>query len=289
MEYDFRTTLMILSAIAIFAILLHGLWKIRKNKNPYKFKAPKESIHRSDEVDRNYDGSGFDQDGVSQPRVVNNDVESTQPTESQIEDYNSGVSINDSTDRQEPSFDTPIQGVSEQIAKPVYEAPVSSPKPVVLKKVEEPIVPKKVNIDPEVLVLSVLMPNNQLMSGAALLPTLLTLGMKYGEMNIFHRHEDNAGNGKVTFSLASMMNPGTFDLDNMENFTTQGISLFMSLPSPSDGFKVFEQMLSAAKELSQEFNAQLLDDKRNIMTKQTEQHYVGRIRDFERKYRIASS
>lgn len=70
--------------------------------------------------------------------------------------------------------------------------------------------------------LSVVMTEGNLMSGAALLPSLLTLGMKFGDMNIFHRHQDNAGNGKITFSLANMMNPGTFDLDNMENFASQG-------------------------------------------------------------------
>ncbi len=86
-----------------------------------------------------------------------------------------------------------------------------------------------------------------------------------------------------------MMNPGTFDLDTMESFSTQGVSLFMTLPNPGDAFKVFEQMLSAAKQLAQEFNGQLLDDKRSVMTKQTEQHYISKIREFDRKYRIAAS
>ena len=85
-----------------------------------------------------------------------------------------------------------------------------------------------------------------------------------------------------------MMNPGTFDLDAMESFATQGISLFMTLPNAGDPFEVFEQMLSAAKQLSQEFHGQLLDDKRSVMTKQTEQHYIGKIREFERKSRIAA-
>jgi cell division protein ZipA len=137
-------------------------------------------------------------------------------------------------------------------------------------------------------VLSVVMPEGQMMSGAALLPTLLTLGLRYGEMNIFHRHQDNAGNGQVTFSLANMMNPGTFDLDDIENFSTQGITLFMTLPNTGDAFEVFEKMLNAAKQLAVEFKAQLLDDKRCVMTKQTEQHYMGIIREFERKSCIGS-
>ena len=141
-------------------------------------------------------------------------------------------------------------------------------------------------LEPQVIILSVVMPANQQMLGAALLPSLLTLGLKYGEMNIFHRHEDNAGNGEVTFSLANMMKPGSFDLDTMETFATQGVSLFMTLPNAGDSFTVFEQMLNAAKQLAQEFNGQLLDDKRNVMTKQTEQHYVGKIREFDRRSRI---
>ena len=143
-------------------------------------------------------------------------------------------------------------------------------------------------IEQQVLVVSVVVPDGEMISGAALLPTLLTLGMRYGEMNIFHRHQDNAGNGKITFSLANMMNPGTFDLDDIENFVTQGVSLFMTLPNTGNAFEVFEQMLKAAKHLAVEFKAQLLDDKRSVMTKQTEQHYVSRIREFERKSRISS-
>ena len=158
-----------------------------------------------------------------------------------------------------------------------------------MSAVDSPKKEKKIEIDPEVIVVSVVMPENNSISGAALLPTLLTLGLRFGDMDIFHRHEDNAGNGKVTFSLANMMNPGTFDLDEIETFNTQGITLFMTLPNAGDPFEVFEFMMSAAKQLSMEFNAQLLDDKRSVMTKQTEQHYMGKIREFERRNRIASA
>ena len=61
----------------------------------------------------------------------------------------------------------------------------------------------------------------------------------------------------------------------------------MTLPNAGDPLNVFEQMLNAAKQLAQEFNAQVLDDKRNILTKQTEQHYVNTIREFDRISRIS--
>lgn len=146
---------------------------------------------------------------------------------------------------------------------------------------------KKIKIEQEVLALSVVMHDNQVISGAALLPSLLTLGMKFGEMNIFHRHQDNAGNGEITFSLANMVNPGTFDVDNMETFTTKGLTLFMTLPNADEPVQVFKYMLSAAKQIAKEFGGQVLDSKRSVMTKQTEQHYLSQIREFDRKSRLA--
>ncbi len=377
MEDNFRNTLIIISALVIAAIFIHGYWTIRKQKNPYKLKTKDEPVAPSS---RGFDGSGFDQDGVSKPKVVGanpsrddakshsleddeqfhsdepmpKDVQLAAFEEKQQEQgLNFGALLNDTEEVPEhlkqqalsevtryPESVTdedffPETGVNESLinqaskpelitSKPVYQQPVTQAKPEVLvnkpierkKNVRKPKIkrnqmeinfgdegikdmpnmsaaqevekPVAIEIEPQVIVLSVVMPDGETMSGAALLPTLLTLGMKYGEMNIFHRHQDNAGNGKVTFSLANMLNPGTFNLDDIENFTTQGITLFMTLPNAGDAFEVFEQMLNAAKQLAVEFKGQLLDDKRSVMTKQTEQHYMGIIREFERKRRIGS-
>jgi len=67
MEGDFRNTLIIISAVIIAVIFIHGFITIRRNKNPYKLKATNEKI---EPIERGFDGSGFDQDGVSKPRVV---------------------------------------------------------------------------------------------------------------------------------------------------------------------------------------------------------------------------
>lgn len=380
MEDSFRNTLIIISAIVIAAIFIHGYWTIRKQKNPYKLKTKDEPVVPES---RGFDGSGFDQDGVSKPKVVGNNPKHDEPTlkshlvedgdefrpnkpmpdavppaafEEKEQGLNFGALLNETEEvpehlKQQALSDAPDyaaennyeedffpesesqdavanepkqQQQNKPEPEPVYQQPVTHAKPKVAvekatarkKTVRKPAAKrnqmeinfgdeaiedmpsmsatddnateKAPEIEPQVIVLSVVMPEGQVMSGAALLPTLLTLGLRYGEMNIFHRHQDNAGNGQVTFSLANMMNPGTFNLDDIENFSTQGITLFMTLPNTGDAFEVFEQMLNAAKQLAVEFKGQLLDDKRSVMTKQTEQHYIGKIREFERKSRIGA-
>jgi cell division protein ZipA len=378
MEDNFRNVLIILSAIVITAIFIHGLWTLRKQKNPYKLKTSKD---KAEPITRDFDRKGFDQDGVGQVKVKTNvESDNTNLERAAVTEHfiTEGVQLPDDLSKSQIIIKNDVLGeLSGQAAKakkekldnsaiqnldssleddwfkeddntqftkdelgdaltpepssesvkkkpakpkapvhiePLYEQPVTQAKPArtpinkvsktpskaVLKRdqieidfdnqvAEEKITPVKNNtaLEPQVIILSVVMPANQQMFGAALLPSLLTLGLKYGEMNIFHRHEDNAGKGKVTFSLANIMNPGSFDLDSMETFATRGVSLFMTLPNAGDPFYVFEQMLNAAKQLAQEFNAQVLDDKRNVMTKQTEQHYLSKIREFDRKSRIA--
>ena len=135
----------------------------------------------------------------------------------------------------------------------------------------------------EVLIVHVAMPDGQTISGASLLPLLISLGFKFGEMDIFHRHEDSAGHGAVLFSLASMYNPGTFDIDNIEQISTKGLSMFMTLPCKGEALANFNMMHNAAKKISEEFGGHLLDSNRSALTVQTVRHYVEKIREFERQ------
>ncbi|MDT0594493.1 cell division protein ZipA [Glaciecola petra] len=135
----------------------------------------------------------------------------------------------------------------------------------------------------DVLVLNVRAENDKPISGAALLPMLLTLGFKFGEHDIFHRHVNTNGKGPVLFSLTNMFKPGVFDVDNMENFDTFGVSLFMMLPIDGDAQQVFNMMHNAARKISSEFGCRILDGNKVGLSKQSLQQYVERIREFERK------
>jgi cell division protein ZipA len=135
----------------------------------------------------------------------------------------------------------------------------------------------------DVLVLNIRAPEGREITGAALLPMLLTLGLKFGEQDIFHRHVNTNGKGPVLFSLANLFKPGVFDIDNIETFSTRGLSLFMMLPIEGEPQQVFNMMHNAARKLADEFSCQILDGSRGVLTKQGLQKYSERIREFERK------
>ncbi len=133
----------------------------------------------------------------------------------------------------------------------------------------------------EVLVLNVMAKEGRVFSGDDLLQILITSGLKFGDMNIFHKRLSKEHQGTVIFSVANMLNPGTFDLNNMDEFTTLGISFFLALPTPINNLDAFEQMLGVAQEIRDTLGGDLKDDHRNGMTGQTIEHYRQRIRDFE--------
>lgn len=133
----------------------------------------------------------------------------------------------------------------------------------------------------EVLVLNVAARDGRVFSGDDLLQVLITSGLKFGDMNIFHKRLSKEHQGTVIFSVANMLNPGTFDLNNMDEFTTLGISFFLALPTPINNLDAFEQMLDVAQEIRATLGGDLKDDHRNAMTGQTIEHYRQRIRDFE--------
>jgi len=163
----------------------------------------------------------------------------------------------------------------EEVAKDTSQKP-AAPKPAAPKA-------QAAEVAQEVLVLNVKAGDNNPIPGAALLPMLLTLGFKFGDQDIFHRHVSASGKGPVLFSLANMFKPGNFDIDNLENFTTLGISLFMILPIEGDPHQVFNMMHNAARKIADEFSAQVYDGRRALLTKQSLQQYVEKIREFERK------
>lgn len=139
------------------------------------------------------------------------------------------------------------------------------------------------DVDPEVFMLNVVARSPQGFRGEDILHILLACDLRFGDMNFFHRHEFEAGRGAIQFSVANMMQPGVFDIDNMAEFNTPGLVFFVTLPGPEDMMKAFDYMLETAQAVSRNLGGDVLDESRSVVTKQTLEHCRQQIRDLERR------
>jgi cell division protein ZipA len=113
-------------------------------------------------------------------------------------------------------------------------------------------------------------------------------GLEAGDMNIFHRYPPGkqAGEAPVVFSMASMVEPGIFPLDDMSDFSTPGLTLFARLPGPMDGLAVFADLLFTAERLASILRGELQDDTHSHLTKQTIEHLREEILEHRRQLQL---
>ena len=119
--------------------------------------------------------------------------------------------------------------------------------------------------------------------GTQLLKLVEACGLVHGEMDIFHRFEDGLRLGKTQFSMANMMEPGTFDLKEMNHLHTPGVVFFLGLPTAQDSMQAFDYMLETAQCLATNLGGEVLDEQRSVMRPQTIEHCRQQIREFERR------
>lgn len=120
---------------------------------------------------------------------------------------------------------------------------------------------------PAMFMMFLLAKENRQFAGYELLQTLLAAGLRFGEGQLFHRHQYTNGQGPVICSLAAATETGVFDLQNIGAFSVRGLCLFMEL-SQNTGIdeERFNIMLETAKQLSEGLDAHLLDFQRKPLT-----------------------
>lgn len=88
-------------------------------------------------------------------------------------------------------------------------------------------------------------------------------------MKIFHRHEHKNGIGKELFSVASMLEPGNFDLNKLPDARIPGVVLFFSTAKVSNPLETYHLMLDSAKKLTQYLGGELLDNNRQVLSSES--------------------
>ena len=139
---------------------------------------------------------------------------------------------------------------------------------------------EKPNTQPEeVLVIHLMANKGEKVAGQQLLDAVLSAGLRYGAMKIFHRHLSDDGSGPVLFSMANLVNPGTFDLNTMGDLEVPGVTLFMALDDIEDPVDALNIMIEAVDSIVGDLQLNVMDESRSSMTRNTIDHYRQRARD----------
>ncbi|HEY4444471.1 MAG TPA: cell division protein ZipA C-terminal FtsZ-binding domain-containing protein [Steroidobacteraceae bacterium] len=95
-------------------------------------------------------------------------------------------------------------------------------------------------------------------SGTQLMSALEVHGLAFGRYQVFHRkHVD----GRTLFCVASLIEPGTFDVGEMADQEFRGVTLFAVLPGPLRPLDTLDEILGTARGLAEELSAMVQDAK----------------------------
>jgi cell division protein ZipA len=271
MEFGLREWLIVIGIIVIAGILFDGWRRMRGGKGKLKFKLDRSFAGLPDEEDPNL---------LSPPRVVDRSKEPMLDEEDLPSLSAKELNRRRTGEPQQGDLNLDLEEPVPTLLNPVDE---DSGKPAAHSKSSTKDESKDLPPVEEVLVINVVARDETGFKGPALLQNILESGLRFGEMDIFHRHESMAGNGEVLFSMANALKPGTFDLDDIEGFSTRAVSFFLGLPGPRHPKQAFDVMVAAARKLAHELNGELKDDQRSVLTAQTIEHYRQRIVEYERK------
>jgi len=103
-------------------------------------------------------------------------------------------------------------------------------------------------------------------SGRAIDQAAHRIGMEFGPMNIYHLKNSDPTGYRNLFSLANLYQPGDFDLKRIVDFTTDGLTLFMSVPHAANPEQVFDKMIGTARTLCRLLGGEMRDQQQRLLS-----------------------
>ena len=281
---DMKIFILVCGALLIAVVIMHGLWVARRSrKNPLKM-----------ELAENGTSIGIDEMELLRGELPNGGARSAvrkRPT---------------------PALTTkPLQedkvliDVSEIVAEDetvlVGEAVVSNESPIVAEATPSRLrrtrkeagqtsekTPRtsvgnatiELEDQTDLVVVSVMDSKGERWNGSKVIEVLLRHGLKYGDMNIFHRVD---ATGVTQFSVANAVEPGSFDLADIKEMATPGGTMLLSIRGPNEPRGAYDDMLAVAQDTAETLGGELRDEHMNLITSQVVEHYRQQIIEFARK------
>lgn len=136
-------------------------------------------------------------------------------------------------------------------------------------------------VEIEVLAIHLLAPEP--IDGQRLLSLLQQQRLEFGERSIFHCYKRSGGKRDLLFSVANLLEPGTFDPEQADQLETLGLILFMTLPGPLRPLDAFDEMRRMAEVLRRALGGELRNSAQEPFTGQAVRAYRELIRRFVEK------
>lgn len=172
----------------------------------------------------------------------------------------------------EPSFSDPaVESAPTMADEPAEAIPVLTEAFARIEPVlgdTEIVRPEPPRIEPpeeKIITLRLTAPPLERFEGRRLVEALQAVGLQHGKFSIFHR---TAPDGATIFSVASLVEPGTFDLERIEGRRFPGVTLFAVLPGPLEAAALVEEMIGAGRRLAEELQGVLQDERGAILNAQ---------------------
>ena len=127
----------------------------------------------------------------------------------------------------------------------------------------------------DIIVLYILPKPDCSLAGAQINSSAQAMGLRFGEMNIFHYMDGT----RSVFSLANMLEPGSFDADTIHDLKTTGLTVFMQM-HVGDPLDDLTEMLQRSYQLAGLLDARLCNHKREPLTEQDAENYRTQVSDF---------
>ena len=116
-------------------------------------------------------------------------------------------------------------------------------------------------------------------AGAELRQALEAEGLVFGRYHIFHREVDDK---QLVFSVANLIEPGSFELHEMSTLELPGVSLFAVLPGAIEGTYVVDELVACGRRLAARLNGVLQDERRQPLTAVRVMELRDEVESFER-------
>lgn len=122
--------------------------------------------------------------------------------------------------------------------------------------------------------------------GTELVKAFSAESLEYGKFGAFHSLDERR---RSRFLVASLVEPGSFEIEKMHELRCPGVSMFMVLPGPREPLAALDGMFTCARRLAERLDADVLDDKGNALTMQQAGWLREQVVEYHRRSKLSGA